>query len=209
MRVTTLKASTDGLAALIGYYAGLAEDRSRPGAGRGQVDYYLDPDEPAGRWWGSGLGALGLAGEVRGDQLRSLLAGEDPATGWPLGRSFGERSARGFDATFSAPKSISALWALTPDRWVRAEVLAAHDAAVTAALGWFEEHGAVTRRGRDGVDQVDSLGVKAALFRQHTSRSMDPQLHTHAVISSKVQDATGKWLALDARFQGSGHTGRI
>ena len=199
MRVTTLKASTDGLAALIGYYAGLAEDRSRPGAGRGPVDYYLDPDEPAGRWWGSGLGALGLAGEVHGDQLRSLLAGEDPATGWPLGRSFGERSARGFDATFSAPKSVSALWALTPDRWVRAEVLAAHDAAVTAALGWFEEHGAVTRRGRDGVDQVDSLGVAAALFRQHTSRSMDPQLHTHAVISSKVQDETGKWLALDAR----------
>ncbi len=58
----------------------------------------------------------------------------------------------------------------------------------------------MTRRGRDGVDQVDSLGVVAALFRQHTSRSMDPQLHTHAVISSKVQDETGKWLALDARF---------
>ena len=200
MRVPTLKASADGLAALIGYYAGLAEDRTHSGAGRGPVDYYLDPDEPAGKWWGSGLGALGLAGEVHGDQLRSLLAGEDPATGWPLGRSFGERSARGFDATFSAPKSVSALWALTPDRWVRAEVLAAHDAAVAAALGWFEEHGAVTRRGRDGVDQVDSLGVTAALFRQHTSRSMDPQLHTHAVISSKVQDETGKWLALDARF---------
>jgi hypothetical protein len=28
---------------------------------------------------------------------------------------------------------------------VRAEVLAAHDAAVDAALGWFEAHGAVTR----------------------------------------------------------------
>ena len=83
---------------------------------------------------------------------------------------------------------------------MRAEVLAAHDAAVAAALGWFEEHGAVTRRGTDGVDQVDSLGLVAALFRQHTSRSMDPQLHTHAVISSKVQDETGKWLALDARF---------
>ncbi len=200
MRVTTLKTSAGGLAGLIGYYAGLAEDRTRQGAGRGPVDYYVDPDEPAGVWWGSGLGALGLRGEVQGEDLRSLLAGEDPATGWPLGRSFGERSARGFDATFSAPKSVSALWALTPDRWVRAEVLAAHDAAVTAALGWFEEHGAVTRRGRDGVDQVDSLGVTAALFRQHTSRSMDPQLHTHAVISSKVQDATGKWLALDARF---------
>jgi hypothetical protein len=69
-----------------------------------------------------------------------------------LGRRFGDSSARGFDATFSAPKSVSALWGLTPDPFVRAEVLAAHDAAVDAALGWFEAHGAVTRRGRDGVE---------------------------------------------------------
>ena len=52
----------------------------------------------------------------------------------------------------------------------------------------------------DGVFQVDSLGITAALFRQHTSRTVDPQLHTHAVISSKVQDETGGWFALDARF---------
>ena len=200
MRVTTLKAAGDRLARLVDYYAGLAEDRDRSGPGRGPVDYYLDPDEPPGRWWGSGIDALGLAGEVHGEQLRALLAGHHPSTGHSIGRGFGDRSARGFDATFSAPKSVSALWALTPDGWVRAEVFAAHDAAVTAALGWFEEHGAVTRRGTDGVDQVDSLGVAAALFRQHTSRSMDPQLHTHAVISSKVQDETGKWLALDSRF---------
>jgi conjugative relaxase-like TrwC/TraI family protein len=29
---------------------------------------------------------------------------------------------------------------------------------------------------------------------------MDPQLHTHAVIAAKVHDASGRWLALDARF---------
>lgn len=200
MRVTTLKAAGDRLAGLVDYYAGLAEDRERSGAGRGPADYYLDPDEPPGRWWGSGIAALGLSGEVHGDQLRELLAGHHPSTGHSIGRKFSDRSARGFDATFAAPKSVSALWALTPDPWVRAEVLAAHDTAVTAALGWFEDHGAVTRRGKDGVDQVDSLGISAALFRHHTSRSMDPQLHTHAVISSKVQDETGKWLALDARF---------
>ena len=108
--------------------------------------------------------------------------------------------ARGFDATFSAPKSVSLLWALSPDPWVRAEVLAAHDTAVVAALGWFAQHGAHTRRGADGAHQVDTRGVVAGLFRQHTSRTVDPQLHTHAVIWSKVQDPTGKWLALDARF---------
>jgi conjugative relaxase-like TrwC/TraI family protein len=201
MRVTTLRASADGLAGLLAYYAGLAEDRTRAdGSARGPVDYYLDPDEPPGRWRGRGLRAVGLAGEVEGDDLRSLLEGRHPEHRGVLGRRFGDRSARGFDATFSAPKSVSALWALTPDRFVRAEVLAAHDAAVDAALGWFETHGAVTRRGTDGVHQVDTHGIVAALFRQHTSRTVDPQLHTHAVVTAKVQDPTGRWLSLDARF---------
>lgn len=81
-----------------------------------------------------------------------------------------------------------------------AEVAAAHDAAVDAALAWVERHGLVTRRGYRGVDQVDARGLAVAVFRQHTSRTADPQLHTHAVISSKVQDGTGMWLALDARW---------
>lgn len=200
MRVTTLKATAEKLAGLLAYYAGLAEDRERPGRGRGPVDYYLDPDEPPGRWWGQGRAGLELDGTVTGEQLRAVLEGCHPSTGTLLGRRFGGSSARGFDATFSAPKSVSVLWALTPDPWVRAEVLAAHDAAVDAALGWFEAHGAVTRRGRDGVFQVDTLGVTAALFRQHTSRSIDPQLHTHTIVAAKVQDPTGRWLSLDARF---------
>jgi len=200
MRVTTLKAAGDKLPGLLAYYAGLAEDRERSGLGRGPVDYYLDPDEPPGRWWGRGRAGLNLDGAVTGEQLRAVLDGYHPSTGRPLGRRFGDSSARGFDATFSAPKSVSILWALTPDLWVRAEVLAAHDAAVGAALRWFEQHGAVTRRGRDGVLQVDTLGITAALFRQHTSRAVDPQLHTHAILAAKVQDPSGRWLSLDARF---------
>ena len=39
-----------------------------------------------------------------------------------------------------------------------------------------------------------------AVFRQTTSRADDPQIHTHAVISAKVQTADGRWLALDARY---------
>ncbi len=81
---------------------------------------------------------------------------------------------------------------------MRAEVAAAQDAAVAAALAWVERHGLVTRRGLGGVEQVDAMGLTVAVFRQHTSRTADPQLHTHAVISSKVQDCTGMWLALDA-----------
>jgi conjugative relaxase-like TrwC/TraI family protein len=202
MRCTTLKAGTpDRVGQLLDYYAGLAEDAGRPcRSSRGPVDYYLDPNEPAGRWWGNGRAALGVHGDVDGGELGALLESRHPVTGARLGRGFGPKSARGFDATFSAPKSVSALWALTPDPWVRAEVLAAHDSAVDATLAWLEAHGAVTRRGTDGVDQVDTGGITAALFRQHTSRTMDPQLHTHAIISAKVQDPTGTWLSLDARF---------
>lgn len=200
MRVTTLKASSDRLPGMLAYYAGLAEDRARPGLGRGPVDYYLDPKEPPGRWWGRGREALGLDGPVSGADMRAVLEAQHPETGRTLGRRFGDASARGFDATFSAPKSVSVLWALTPDRWVRAEVLAAHDAAVDAALGWVEQHGAVTRRGRDGVFQLDTRGMTVAVFRQHTSRTVDPQLHSHAVIAAKVQDPSGRWLSLDARF---------
>jgi len=200
MRVTTLKASSDRLPGLLAYYAGLAEDRERPGLGRGPVDYYLDPEEPPGRWWGRGREALGLDGPVSDADMRAMLEAQHPETGRRLGRRFGDASARGFDATFSAPKSVSVLWALTPDAWVRAEVLAAHDAAVDAALGWLETHGAVTRRGRDGLFQLDTRGLTVAVFRQHTSRTADPQLHSHAVIAAKVQDPSGRWLSLDARF---------
>lgn len=116
MRCTTLKATADKLGRLLDYYAGFGEDRERPGRlSRGAVDYYLDPDEPPGQWWGSGRGALGLDGEVTGAQLGELLDGRHPTTGAKLGRKFGAKSARGFDCTFSAPKSISVLWALTPD----------------------------------------------------------------------------------------------
>jgi len=201
MRATTLKASPTTLGGLLAYYGGLADDQAeRNGVARGPVDYYLDPAEPPGRWWGQGCAGLGLDGDVRPEQLEALLTARRPGTGARLGRGFGAKSARAFDATFSAPKSVSVLWALSADPFVRAEVLAAHDSAVQAALDWFEVHGAVTRRGKDGIHQVDTGGVTVALFRQHTSRSADPQLHTHAIVAAKVQDPTGKWLSLDARF---------
>ena len=49
------------------------------------------------------------------------------------------------------------------------------------------------------VVSVDVEGVVAGVFRQHVSRELDPQLHSHAVIANRVLSPDGRWLALDAR----------
>ncbi len=100
--------------------------------------------------------------------------------------------------TCSAPKSVSVLWALGDDH-TRGEVLAAHDAAVEAMVGWVERHAHTRYRIGGEVAVVDAEGVIAALFRQHISRALDPQLHTHVVIANRVVSPDGRWLALDAR----------
>ena len=87
---------------------------------------------------------------------------------------------RGYDATFSAPKSVSVLWALAPAP-VGVEVEAAHDTAVAAVLGFVEAQAHTRRRLHGQTVVVDTRGLMAAAFREHTSRAEDPQLHTHAV----------------------------
>jgi conjugative relaxase-like TrwC/TraI family protein len=47
---------------------------------------------------------------------------------------------------------------------------------------------------------LDTHGLTMAAFRQTTSRADDPQLHTHLVVSAKVQLPDERWMALDARF---------
>ena len=160
--------------------------------------YYLDGDEPPGRWWGRGAELLGLAGDVGAEAFLAVMAGQDPVTGEDLGRRYGEGSVRGYDATFSAPKSVSVLFGVG-DAEVRAQVIEAHEQAVAAVLGWVEDHALTRMSRRHQVVTVDAEGVAVAVFRQHTSRKLDPQLHTHAVILNRVMAPDGRWLALDAR----------
>lgn len=172
------------------------------GAGRYYTDrlpsYYLDGEEPPGRWWGQATEHLGLHGQVDPEAFLAVMAGRDPATGEDLGRRFGERSVRGYDATFSAPKSVSLLFAVGGDL-VRDQVVEAHDEAVESVLGWLEEHAHTRLRRHGHIMTVDSGGLVVGLFRQHTSRRLDPQLHVHAVIANRVPAPDGRWLALDAR----------
>ncbi|HUP18025.1 MAG TPA: MobF family relaxase, partial [Acidimicrobiia bacterium] len=172
------------------------------GAGRYYTErlpsYYLDGDERPGRWWGRGADRLGVQGEVDSDAFLAVMAGRDPVTGRELGRRYGEGSVRGYDATFSAPKSVSVLFGLgNPE--VRRHVVEAHEDSVAAVLGWIESHAHTRMRHHGQVVTVDAEGIVVGVFRQHTSRKLDPQLHTHAVIANRVPAPDGRWLALDAR----------
>jgi len=160
--------------------------------------YYLDAGEPPGRWLGRGAAELGLDGVVDDEAFLAVMAGEHPMTGERLGRRFGDSSVRGFDATFSAPKSVSVLFAVG-DQQLRWEVTEAHDRAVDAVLDWIESQAHTRFRWRGHVVCVDAEGIVVGVFRQHTSRRLDPQLHTHAVIANRVKAPDGRWLALDAR----------
>jgi conjugative relaxase-like TrwC/TraI family protein len=172
------------------------------GAGRYYTEqlpsYYLDAGEPSGRWFGRGATTLGFDGVVEDEAFLAVMAGLDPATGRDLGRRYGDESVRGFDATFSAPKSVSVLFALG-DEELRRRVTEAHDRAVEAVLGWVEARAHTRLRRRGHVVCVDAEGIVVGVFRQHTSRRLDPQLHTHAVIANRVRAPDGRWLALDAR----------
>src|SRR5436190_4166517 len=98
LRVTTLYASSASTTAA--YYT-----------------HYLAqaPGEVPGAWSGRQAADLGLAGRVDADDLQALLEGRDPTSGTPLGSGLRDRTTSegksvravaGFDATFSAPKSL-------------------------------------------------------------------------------------------------------
>lgn len=113
------------------------------------------------------------------------------------------RAAAGFDYTFSIPKSASVLWAVA-DAGTQALIAQAHHAAVAEMVAFIEREVAATRVGATGPDgavaQVNVTGVVATAFDHYDSRAGDPHLHTHVVISNKVQTAQdGKWRSLDGR----------
>jgi conjugative relaxase-like TrwC/TraI family protein len=162
-------------------------------------EYFLARGEAPGRWWGRGLSELGLArdGVVEERQLEALLArGLHPGTGRRLGRAWRTDAVTGFDLCFSAPKSVSGLWAIG-GATVGTEITDAHRAAVRAALDFLDTHAAMSRIGVNGVEQVGTAGFAAAIFDHRTSRAGDPQLHSHALVVNKLRCADGGWRTID------------
>jgi conjugative relaxase-like TrwC/TraI family protein len=166
---------------------------------RGVEDYYLGSGEAAGRWIGGGCGGLGLTGRVDAAALTAVLDGRSPVDPQRSLLSL-RRPDRlpGYDLTFSAPKGVSLLFALG-DPALMLEVRQAHDAAVTAALGYLEREAGEVRRGKDGVTRLPGGGFVAAAFRHRTSRAGDPQLHTHVLVANMTLGADGRFSALDGQ----------
>ena len=104
----------------------------------------------------------------------------------------------GFDLTFSPPKSFSSLWGVA-DAGTQALLSQAHHAAMRDTLNLLERQVAATRVGHGGVASMPVRGVIAAAFDHYDTRAGDPQLHTHVVVSNKVQGVDGKWRTLDSR----------
>ena len=128
-----------------------------------------------------------------------MLEGKVPdGSGTELGRrgKDGEILHRpGRDLTFSAPKSVSIAALVGGDR----RIVEAHDRAVAATLAWVERNAAETRMKDPATGRMVRAGdqkIVAATFRHDTSRNLDPQLHTHAVLANMVQGGDGKWRSM-------------
>lgn len=104
----------------------------------------------------------------------------------------------GFDLTFSPPKSVSAIWGVA-DAGTQALIAQAHHAAMRDTIALLEKRVAATRVGAGGIAQMPIVGVIATAFDHYDSRAADPQLHTHVVVSNKVQGEDGRWRTLDSR----------
>ncbi|MGE3239520.1 MAG: MobF family relaxase [Pirellulales bacterium] len=172
------------------YYLGLASG-----------DYYLYGGEPAGRWLGQGAAKLDLVGQVAADALRSLLEGKSAD-----GRNLIQTPARGehqpgWDLTFSAPKSVSVVWAVA-DAATQQTIQACQAAAVEAAIGYLEDAAAFTRRGKGGAIR-EPVGLVVASFEHGSSRARDPQLHTHCLVANVAarQDGTTGTIVSQTLYQ--------
>ena len=169
---------------------------------RHPTEYYTAGEEPDGVWFNpNDLLGLTDAKNIDSRDFHRLYNGFDPETGDKLTRNAGsDKRSAGLDITFSADKSVSALWAIAVQP-LRSSIEQAHnDAARMALQQIFLKECSYTRTrvgGAQGDIHVLPAHMLGAMFQHGTSRANDPQLHTHCVIFNAVQtESDGKWRAL-------------
>lgn len=105
----------------------------------------------------------------------------------------------GFDLVFTPSKSVSIAWGLG-DKQLRKDIEAAHEHAIQDVVRHLENNVIMTRRGHNGVRQIDTKsGIIGTKFRHYDSRAGDPNLHDHVVIANRVEGADDKWSSIDGR----------
>ncbi len=159
-----------------------------------EQNYWSHRGVIAGEWQGRLAGQFGLAGAVSAEDFAKLSQGQHPRTGEQIVRqraSYEYQDAdgkiiktmehrAGWDATFSAPKSVSLTALVGGDERVRE----AHRESVRVALDQLE-HYTQARIGGNHPPETTGKFI-AAKFEHDTARPVDgyvaPQLHTHAVV---------------------------
>jgi len=151
------------------------------------------------RWIGSAVEELGLHThkEIVGTHFERLCAGYHPFSKEPLLQNSGsDNRCPGWDFTFSAPKSVSIVWAAA-DALLKRQIIAAHDLAVQSAVEQLEKDLCYSRVGKSGVNlHLKKVGVAVASWRDYVSRELEPQLHTHATLINLGLRDDGKYNAL-------------
>jgi conjugative relaxase-like TrwC/TraI family protein len=176
-----------------------------------EQNYWKQADTIQGEWHGKLADKFGLAGAVGAEEFTRLSEGQNPTTGEQLvrhrkvqeyktedGKTVAPVEHRaGWDATFSAPKSVSLTALVGGDDRVRD----AHREAVNVALNELERY-TQARIGGNRPAEMTSQFV-AAKFEHDTARPVDgyaaPQLHTHAVIFNMTERENGQVRALQER----------
>lgn len=159
-------------------------------------DYYREGEQVLGRWHGIAAARLGLVGEVTRKSFCALIDNRHPVTGERLTPRNKVDRVPGFDFTFTAPKSVSLLYAMTGDE----RITDALRKSVADAMREVEREmkTRVRVRGKDS-DRVTGNMVWAE-FLHHTARPIggipDPHLHIHAYTMNQTYDDTEKrWKA--------------
>jgi conjugative relaxase-like TrwC/TraI family protein len=144
-------------------------------------DYYLSPaGEPVqapGRWLADEdtLRMLGVTPDqpVVGGDFIAVMDGRHPVTGqWLRPQGAGGGRGAGIDVTFSAPKSVSAVWALA-DPWQREQIEEAHANAVEQAIGYMRDEVELVRRRQNRLVVHETAGdLIAAEYRHTTARGV-------------------------------------